>query len=166
MPQIERFIVLMYDKASECSTVNGVRKDLFARKGRSLESIPPTSASLLQYVKRSAYHSGYQWGHFLVASPPQPCPDDWGWVKGSLQTWEPCWTLLPSASKICQELLKCDCNPQKGAEDSASVYVQICCVHLSVNVEVIVQLRVKLYVKKGVVVIGTDSSINFLDRKS
>ena len=114
MPQIERFIVLMYDKASECSTVNDVRKDLFTRKGRSLESIPPTSASLIQYVKRSAYQVGYQWGQSLVASPPQPCPDDWGWVKGPLQTWKPCWTLLPSASKICQELLKCGCNPQKG----------------------------------------------------
>ena len=41
MPQIERLIVLMYDKASECSTVNDARKDVFTRKGRSLESMPP-----------------------------------------------------------------------------------------------------------------------------
>ena len=78
MPQIERFIARMYDKESECLTGNGVRKDLFAKKDRSFESIPPTSASLLQYVKRSAYQAGYQWGQSLVASPPQPCPDDWG----------------------------------------------------------------------------------------
>ena len=73
MPQIERFI--------ECSTVNGVRKDLFTRKGRSLESIPTTSASLLQYMKWSAYQAEFQWGQSLVTSPPQPCPDDWGLVK-------------------------------------------------------------------------------------
>ena len=51
---------------------------------------------------------------------------------------------------------------RKLAEGSASVYVQICCVQLSVNVGVIV----KLYVKKGVVVIGTESSINFSDHRS
>ena len=78
MPQIERFIVLMYYKASECSTVKDARKDLFTRKGRILESIPPTSASLIQHVKRSAYQVGHQWVQSLVASPPQPCPDDWG----------------------------------------------------------------------------------------
>ena len=39
MTLIERFIVLMYDKASEWSTVNDARKDVFTRNGRSLESI-------------------------------------------------------------------------------------------------------------------------------
>ena len=34
MPQIERFIARMYDKESECSNVNGVRKDLFTRSGQ------------------------------------------------------------------------------------------------------------------------------------
>ena len=102
------------DKAGECRTVNNAGEDLFTRKGRSLVSIPPTSASLIHHVKRSAHPAGYQWGWSLVASPHQPCPDNWGWVKGPLQTWEPCWTLLSSASKICQELLKCGCNPEKG----------------------------------------------------
>ena len=113
MPQKERFIVLMYDTASECSTVNDARKDVFTRKGRSLESMPPTYASLIQHAKRSPYQAGYQWGQSLVAYPPQPCPDDWGWVEGPLQTWEPCWTLPPLASKICQDYLKCGCNPEK-----------------------------------------------------
>ena len=49
-----------------------------------------------------------------MASPPQPCPGDRDRVKGPLQTWDPFWTLLPSASKICQELLKCGCDPQEG----------------------------------------------------
>ena len=82
MPQIERLSVglLMYAKASECSTVFVDRKDLFTRKGRSLESIPATSASSIQHMKRSAYQAGYQWGQSFVASPAQPCPDDWGWV--------------------------------------------------------------------------------------
>ena len=85
MQQIERFIVLMYGKESKCPTVDDARKDLFTRKGRRLESIPPTYASLIKHVKRSAYQAGYQWEQSLVASP-QSCLDDWGWVKGPLQT--------------------------------------------------------------------------------
>ena len=34
--------------------------------------------------------------------------------KGPLQTCESCRTLLSTASKICQELMKCGCSPEKG----------------------------------------------------
>ena len=50
----------------------------------------------------------------------------------------------------------------KVAEDSASVYVQICCVQLFVNLGVIViAIKCEALSKKVVVVIGTESSINF-----
>ena len=52
------------------------------KKGQ--KTIPPTSASLIQYVKRSAYQAHTkQWGQYLMPSPPA-CPDDWGWIKGPL----------------------------------------------------------------------------------
>ena len=41
-PVIERFVVLLYDRTSTCSTVNEIRKELFTRKGRMIDSIPPT----------------------------------------------------------------------------------------------------------------------------
>ena len=52
---LERFVVLMYDKTSEKIKVNDARKQLFSTKGRSLESIPPTRAALIQHTKRAAY---------------------------------------------------------------------------------------------------------------
>ena len=43
---IERFVVVMYDKTSESDSVNVCRKELFARKNRSIENIPPTKNAL------------------------------------------------------------------------------------------------------------------------
>ena len=62
MPVLERFVVLMYDRSSICMNVNDARKELFANKGRSIESIPLTADALFQHSKRSVYQSGYCWG--------------------------------------------------------------------------------------------------------
>ena len=43
--QLERFVVLMYDRASECLEVNEARKQLFIQKSRTLETILPTKAA-------------------------------------------------------------------------------------------------------------------------
>jgi len=39
---LERFKVVMYDKASELEGVNEARKELFCQKGKTMETIPPT----------------------------------------------------------------------------------------------------------------------------
>lgn len=39
---IERFVVVLYDKNSSASKVTATRRELFTKKGRPLESIPPT----------------------------------------------------------------------------------------------------------------------------
>ena len=44
---LERYTVIMFDHASTCTMVNSARKDLFIRKGRDIESIPPTADALL-----------------------------------------------------------------------------------------------------------------------
>ena len=44
---LERYTVIMFDHASRCTMVNSARKDLFIRKGRDIESIPPTADALL-----------------------------------------------------------------------------------------------------------------------
>ena len=43
---LEKFIVLMYDRSSDVTTVNKARLALFARKQRQYDLIPPTQAAL------------------------------------------------------------------------------------------------------------------------
>ena len=53
MQCIERFVVLMYSKSCGSATVNDARHRLFSNGSRSLDSIPPTQATLFEHVKRS-----------------------------------------------------------------------------------------------------------------
>ena len=39
---IERFVILLYDRTSSLTRVNEARQELFSRKARSLDNIPPT----------------------------------------------------------------------------------------------------------------------------
>ena len=105
---IERFVVLMYGRTSDLSTVNDARKQLFAQKSRSLENIPPTQAALEQHLKRALYQCNC-WNMCLSPDPQLPDPSDWGWTKVSTE-WQPFWTTLPEASKSCYELMHCGCK--------------------------------------------------------
>ena len=55
--KLENFVVLMYDRYSAASCVNEARLDLFARKQRTYDAIPPTRAALREHAKRAAYES-------------------------------------------------------------------------------------------------------------
>lgn len=106
---IERFVVLLYDRTSDQESVNTCRKQLFARKNRLMETIPPTCDALMQHVKRACYQSSFIWNKSLLANPAIPSPGDWGWqlVKDK---WSPVWMTIPQASTVCTELLKCGCK--------------------------------------------------------
>ena len=52
---IEQYFVYLYDRSSEASTVNAARLDLFCRKGRPVESIPPTRGALIQHILHLIY---------------------------------------------------------------------------------------------------------------
>lgn len=106
---LERYVALLYDRTSSAVDVNVARKDLFTRKGRSTDAIPPTKAALLQHVKRVVYQAGYCWGQALIAEQNLPCPSEWGWIKDQ-NYWQPMWTTLPEAAKSCQELIRCGCT--------------------------------------------------------
>jgi len=54
--QLERFVILLYDKTSECTHVNEARKVLFA-KGRQIAHIAPTKAALKEHVKCTIYQA-------------------------------------------------------------------------------------------------------------
>ena len=114
MPIVERFVILVYDRGSSSISVNDARKELFTRKSRSIELIPPTENALYLHLKRAIYQGAYVWGQLLTPVQSIPSPADWGWKMGEDDKWEPVWTTLPSASKACQEFVKCVCNPEKG----------------------------------------------------
>lgn len=109
MNKLQRFVILLYDRTSQCTQVNQSRKLLFA-KGRQLDRIPPTEAALSEHVKRATYQAGFCWGQALVAQQQLPSPGDWGWEKSSDDQWVPFWTSLPEAAKVCKELIKCGCR--------------------------------------------------------
>ena len=69
--------MLLYDRTSLCQGVNDARKVLFAQKGRTLESIPPSADALLQHTARVAYQAGHCWGQCIVSNPDLPSPSEW-----------------------------------------------------------------------------------------
>ena len=81
MEPLERFVVLMYDRTSSQESVNQARKELFTKKDRAIDGLPPTQAALKQHTKRAAYQAGHCWGQVMVAAPELPSPGDWGWKK-------------------------------------------------------------------------------------
>lgn len=42
---LERFTVVLFNKTSNVSNVNGARKEIFTKKNRTLEIIPPTQVN-------------------------------------------------------------------------------------------------------------------------
>ena len=109
MTNIERLTVLIYDRTSSKLTVNEARKQLFAQKGRSRDSIPPSRAALVEHTKRAAYQAGHCWNQALKARPVLPSPGNWGWTLYDGK-WEPYWTALPDVTKVCRELVRCGCK--------------------------------------------------------
>ena len=109
MDELQRFVVVMYQRTSGLTKVNDARKHMFAYGNRQIQNIPPSLDALQLHVKRAVFQAGHVWGQTLVARPHIPSPSDWGWTKVD-QTWIPKWSCLPKASKGCLELLKCGCK--------------------------------------------------------
>ena len=101
--------MLMYDRSSEVSTVNEAILDLFARKQRPYDLIPPTQAALKEHAKHAAYEAIHVWGQALVRQPQLPSPSDWGWLRQDNE-WKISWTPLYPISENCRELTKCGCT--------------------------------------------------------
>ena len=52
MAVLERFVALLYDRTSSLMKVNEAQQKFFSKRAKSLDSIPPTRASLEQHLKR------------------------------------------------------------------------------------------------------------------
>ena len=83
MSLLERFVVLMYDRASDIREVNDTRKQLFAHKSRALDNIPSTQAALQQHIKRASLQANCL-NQTLVLNPDLPSPSDCGWIRRPL----------------------------------------------------------------------------------
>ena len=101
--------LIMYVWASETNKVDEARLDLFARKQRQYNAVPPSSTALVQHVKRSVLQAGHTWGQALSRIQNLPTPSNWGWKKEN-DVWVPHWTSLAPIAASCQELLKCGCK--------------------------------------------------------
>ena len=66
--EIERYVVLLYQRTPVLSHVNEARKQLFAQN-RKMENIPPTLHALEQHVKRAVYQAGHILGQSLIGEP-------------------------------------------------------------------------------------------------
>ena len=121
LPKIERFVILLYDRTNLCSNVDEARKDLFGRKGRSLEAIPPTLDVLTQHLKRVVYQTGFCWAQSLLRDATLPNPNEWGWKENN-NKYDILWMTLPQVSSVCQELTRCGCNPEKGCKGRFKCY--------------------------------------------
>ena len=54
---LKRFTVVLYYKSSCLAAVNEARRELFCKKNKSLENIPPTHDALFQHTKRAIIQS-------------------------------------------------------------------------------------------------------------
>ena len=106
---IENFVFVLYSKPCQQLDVNSARLSLFTKKARQIDHIPPTSAALLQHLKRAMLQAALIWGQASEQSIESPNPADWGRTATN-GCWQPFWTYLPEASHTCRELVKCSCN--------------------------------------------------------
>ena len=105
MSLLERFVVLLYHRTSNCADVNSCRRELFC-KGRAIDNLPPTRDALYQQVRRAACIAGYVWGSSLIPIMNLPSFEMYGWNADAT----PHWTNIPQASKGLRELIKCNCS--------------------------------------------------------
>ena len=66
---LERFTILLYGHISSMVNIDEARQELFTKKGRPMDAIPPTKAALVQHIKRAVYQGGHCWGRCCK----QPC---------------------------------------------------------------------------------------------
>ena len=147
---LQRFTVLLYDKTSNLESVNEARLDLFCKKSRSLENLPPTQVciiaicmiivlwllfyffkdALLQHVRRACYQSSI-WISSHRSIQNVPTPDKWGWVDDDTHCgWMPVWMTIPEAAKACSELIKCGCKSSGGCTSCKCIKAGLCCTSL------------------------------------
>ena len=106
-----RLIVIMYDRGSSESSVNGERLVLFTQQVREIENIPPTQDALAQHVLRVGYEACHVWGQTTIKAPQLPSPAGFGWTwEVANAQWNMKWMTLTPAGAACRAPIKCGCT--------------------------------------------------------
>ena len=102
---IERFVVLFYDQVGSTASVNGACHWLFTKKkGRSIDSCPPTLNALLQHIYCSILQSSrWHQARNLLQLFADKSKFEWNGTS-------PIWMTIAEAAKSCQELATCECK--------------------------------------------------------
>ena len=67
---LEKFVVRMYSRSVDTTSVNEARKLLFAQCSTNMERIPPTRDALLQHTKHAIYQTGNFSIFWLIITSP------------------------------------------------------------------------------------------------
>jgi len=105
----QRYVVILYDRTSDCTDLDSARRRMFTHKYRTPDLLPPTSDAFMQHVKRAVHQSVHCWGQSLAKQPTAHDASSCGWVKEG-DKWVPVWTMIPRLSQVCEELVKCACK--------------------------------------------------------
>lgn len=62
MSYIEAFVIRLYDKTSEFTSVNDTHLELFSYTGKDFKHMSPSKGVLFQHILRPAYQVGHIWG--------------------------------------------------------------------------------------------------------
>ena len=74
--EVEKFVIVVYQKSCESTTCDEARRFLFT-SGRAIDNIPQTCNALLQHLKREILRAGFCWTQLLQPNPNLPNPADW-----------------------------------------------------------------------------------------
>ncbi len=94
--------------SSQCMTdpaVDDAWLELFARKQRSYQAIPPTQAALVQHIRCAAYQVALMW------QPEVETPAEWVWKREG-DCWSIILSALPPVAQSLLQLTKCLCKMQ------------------------------------------------------
>lgn len=105
MVLIERFVVLLYFWAIELSNINEANQQVFFRKSKSLESIPPTEAASKQHTLKAAFQGVY----VLSQSLEKDSAFEWEW-DAACSRWAQNWITFQQAHDMCYEMIYCKYN--------------------------------------------------------
>ena len=99
---IERFVVLLYDRAGSSSSVNFARRWLFTKKGRTIDNCPPTSDALRQHIQRAVLQCSI-WRETWITNHVELDPTKFGWVVNN-DDFSPLWMTNQKLQNLVKNL--------------------------------------------------------------
>ncbi|XP_065198086.1 uncharacterized protein LOC135829615 [Sycon ciliatum] len=108
---LEKYTCMLYN-ATQCSSVNDARYQLFCTRSLQSSQLPPCRDAFLRHCSRANYQAGV-WRRCLVASPVDILSahqDGQGWQLRSDGCLTIDWTDLPPAPRSILEFLRCGCK--------------------------------------------------------